>query len=339
MMTHAAGFPLHPELAALFTAQFADPPPVPRLRALKLAIVDEEYSIVGKCTWTVESVDKAFETVRKLIIDGEACYILFDEDEGPWVLMSFVPDNASIKQKMLYSSGLDALRKGLGDGRISRDVKWSDFDEVSYTSAATTAVENRHAALELQTDLERLTVDADRLMAAEAAGGKVTSSGLVLPRTPEVDSAVGRFAGGELALLVLGIEGEHVVLRESAAVASASDVVAHLPPATPCYVLYRGDTGVHSPSSGMGAVTFVYICPEETPIRSKMLHASSKAAVLQTINADGITVDRSFEGVEAHELTDTLRLMETDQPAKSDAAPAITKAAPRGGRKLIRKVV
>lgn len=42
------------------------------------------------------------------------------------------PDNAKIKQKMVFSSSQSALRRGL-DG-IGADIQGTDYDEVSHAS-------------------------------------------------------------------------------------------------------------------------------------------------------------------------------------------------------------
>ena len=40
--------------------------------------------------------------------------MLFRGDDGAWAFLAFVPDNASVKDKMLYSSGRANLIKALG---------------------------------------------------------------------------------------------------------------------------------------------------------------------------------------------------------------------------------
>jgi hypothetical protein len=88
--------------------------------------------------------------------------------------------------------------------------------------------------------------------------------------------------------------------------------------------------------AGAQVVTiFFYSCPEASPVKLKMLHASSKGTMLQAVEGMGISVAKSLEGIEASELADGLLMAELyPSEGGSDATPTITKAAPRGGRKL-----
>jgi len=123
------------------------------------------------------------------------------------------------------------------------------------------------------------------------------------------------------------------VYRTSAASTSVPDLVAALPAAEPCYALFSyAHERAGSPCT---AVVFLYVCPEESPVKLKMLHASSKGSVLQSLETMGVSVVKSLEGVEASDLSAELLDSELYPPSADDAAMSnITKAAPRGGRKL-----
>ena len=90
---------------------------------------------------------------------------------------------------------------------------------------------------------------------------------------------------------------------------------------------------------GASAVLFLYMCDESAPVKVKMLHASTKGPLLTSLAAQGFQVDKSIEGVEAAELSDEeLTSQMYPQDAAAAAAPTITaKAAPRGGRKLVKR--
>ena len=80
------------------------------------------------------------------------------------------------------------------------------------------------------------------------------------------------------------------------------------------------------------------MCPEDAPVRAKMLHASTKGPFLNALTAGGLEIAKSVEGLETAELTEA-ELTTQLYSAASDAAAAgpavVTKAAPRGGRKLV----
>ena len=80
------------------------------------------------------------------------------------------------------------------------------------------------------------------------------------------------------------------------------------------------------------------MCPEDAPVKSKMLHASSKALVVQSLPALGIEVAKSIEGLEPNEIT-IPELGSQLYAMNGSSAPLvpITKPAARGGRRLVRR--
>jgi twinfilin-like protein len=88
-------------------------------------------------------------------------------------------------------------------------------------------------------------------------------------------------------------------------------------------------------------VLFVFCCPDDAPVRGKMLHASSKSSMLEGLQqAFGVVVEKSIEINEPADLTEAWLSAEVygQAPSASGASATLTaKAAPRGGRRLIRK--
>jgi twinfilin-like protein len=343
-MTHAAAFELDAALTSAFAAQFS-PAPSPRLRAIKVVLVDEVFRAAGELPYSEQDAPAAFEGVRREFIrDGEACYVVFDEGTVPWMLMSFVPDNAHVKAKMQSATGVAALRKGLGAvGQLAREVQWSSVEDVAYTTAEASEAARKQDTESLMSEVEKLSIEDARVSASIVASGSHNSTqsatGLAFPMAEPARAALARFRDGALGLLVLAIEDELVVSRATAEAApAAGELAARLEASSPCYVLYRW--AHERAAAATSAVLFLYMCPEDAPVKQKMLHASSKGAMLQTIGAEGATVAKSLEGIEPAELSDAT--LATELYGAADAAAAapvtMTKAAPRaGGRKLIRK--
>ena len=117
----------------------------------------------------------------------------------------------------LYSSAKDTLRKALGGSeKLTREVHWSDLDDVALEEEqSATAREKEHDLL--RTDVERMKIDADKLMAVEATAGRVKSvGGISFPMSADAATALSDLASGSLGVLVLTIEKEIVVLKASA---------------------------------------------------------------------------------------------------------------------------
>ena len=66
-----------------------------------------------------------------------------------------------------------------------------------------------------------------------------------------------------------------------------------LPADVPSYSLYRWSH--ESDGEARDATIFIYVRPEGAPVRAKMLHASSKAAVMQSLGGLGVEIEKSLE--------------------------------------------
>ena len=78
-------------------------------------------------------------------------------------------------------------------------------------------------------------------------------------------------------------------------------------------------------------------------MRTKMLHASTKGPFLSSLASMGLEVVKAIEGLETSELTDAelehgqVRSGGGRSSTRPAAQPTITKAAPKGGRKLVKR--
>jgi hypothetical protein len=65
-----------------------------------------------------------FATVQSHMEPKIPCYILFklDAAENRWLCLSYVPDGSPVKQRMLYASTRDAMKKQLGKSYFVLDM-------------------------------------------------------------------------------------------------------------------------------------------------------------------------------------------------------------------------
>ena len=124
-MSHAAQFSMDPDLSATFEAQYTT---ADRIRALKVTIVDEKFLLSKSVAWLPDAeAPEAFGAAKNaLLAKKEACYMLFRaQSDGTWLLATFVPEDESVRNKMLYSSGRATLKAALGGGdRIGAELHW-----------------------------------------------------------------------------------------------------------------------------------------------------------------------------------------------------------------------
>ena len=340
-MAHAINFSVDPKLLDAFNASES------LNRALTVQIADEAF-VLRKELPTMQGADEQTEFGRMkgdFIVAAEACFVFYRDASQTWNMFSFVPDDAPVRDKMLYSSSRAVLLKALGGTeRIPKSQQWTELDEVKM-AVSQSELERQAEERSVMTEVEKMKLDADRVAAEEAAGSKQTSvAGLTFPMAPEAQASIAVFKAGSLCAVVLAIEGETVVQLASAATATLEELRKLLPTASPSYVLYRWSHV--KANEAASEPLFIYMCPEESPVRSKMLHASTNGPMLTSFTSDGLEITTSIEGLEASELVDK-ELHEQVYAAAAGggggAAPqgglaAMIKAAPpggRGGRKLV----
>ena len=91
-------------------------------------LVSNEELILGDHREASGTWERDWESmVRGSVEADQPCYILFRTDEldgsngYKWVLISWSPDSASVRFKMLYASTKATLKKDFGSGHISDD--------------------------------------------------------------------------------------------------------------------------------------------------------------------------------------------------------------------------
>ena len=97
------------------------------VRALKATIVDERITLSGTAVASGGgTVADDFDNLASDLDVHQANFILFKlggegEAQTGWTLISWVPDLCKVRDKMLYSSSRDNLKRSLGHGYFSNE--------------------------------------------------------------------------------------------------------------------------------------------------------------------------------------------------------------------------
>jgi hypothetical protein len=94
------------------------------VRLFKIQI--EDNAMVLKATVDIKGDEKSdFAEVDATLEEDVPCFILFRMDnttkEG-WLLANWVPENTKVRQKMLYASSRETLKKELGSALIGAEI-------------------------------------------------------------------------------------------------------------------------------------------------------------------------------------------------------------------------
>lgn len=239
----------------------------------------------------------------------KAAYILLkthaDAADG-YAAVTFVPNAAPVRQKMLFASTRLTLVRELGLERFRQQVFATEKAELT---AEGWSKHEAHVSLDAPlTEEESGLKGVKDAEAAESMGtglrrGHVNSK--VDIKTGEgVLEALGLLkeegCKGTLVQLKYALPKEVLTLDSSTDSVDPSDIGAHISTSEPRYSFYS----VPSTSSAEPEILFIYTCPTSSKIKERMIYSTGKNWTRLVAERDaGIAVSRSLEVSEPSELT------------------------------------
>ncbi|KAG8754384.1 Twinfilin-1 [Ceratobasidium sp. 428] len=298
-MSASSGIGVSPEL----TKAFAEAVDSKGTRFLKVKIQNE--SLVPDEIVPTES-DELVQDLPKLqeiLQDDVPAYVLARTDNS-WLFISYVPDNAKVRDKMLYASTRGALTKALGDQRFKDSIfatSKSDLTPEAYEAhqrhlAAPKPLTARERELEDIRAAERETSSA-----YEGSGVRqsIVGSRVGMKWTDEVGEALKELPanGGRAVVISIDPTNEVYVLKDTKDV-TLEEFPGVLPASEPAYGFYswvQGDAAPH--------IIFTYTCPSGSPIKHRMLYSSGVASLVHDVKTDlGVIVAKRLEASDPSEL-------------------------------------
>jgi twinfilin-like protein len=99
------------------------------VRAFLLAIRDDKVEIVKTVTKS-GTWEQDFSLLKGQVDAKEASYILYLKDEK-YLFFQYIPDSASVKNKMIYASSKNTISKQLGESNFSEYIFCTTLQEIS----------------------------------------------------------------------------------------------------------------------------------------------------------------------------------------------------------------
>ena len=270
-----------------------------------------------------------FDALANIVSNVEASLILFclTDETAPskeWMLISFIPDECRVRDKMLYAGSKEDLKKALGSSYFRSDYSTSSKDELTW--AMFTKSSDKTVSNDILSDRERL-IDLERtLIHAESNDLKSTAMG-VLPfnMTTDTDQAFKDFNSGAKNFIELTVRSEVITLISSNIVKSGDKLQSLVSATEPTFYM------IHLDNKRL----FVFSCPENAQVRLKMTMAASRASVLASASKEGITFDTTI-GISSPEEIDAL-FSETPDSVFSPVAANITHSKPKAPGRAVNK--
>ncbi|OXU23064.1 twinfilin isoform X2 [Nasonia vitripennis] len=340
-MSHQTGIKANDALKKIF-AKCRDG----KIRVLKVSIENEELAPstsskpVGK--WQ-NDYDKL---IKPLIEENQPAYILYrldtkSPDSGyDWLLISWSPDTAPVRQKMLYASTKATLKQEFGSasikeelhGTVPEDISLDGYHRHKRNDAAPAPLTTAEEEL---AELKKTTVHTDYSVETRHQ----TLSGVAFPVTDEAKQAITDLGKGvhEYVQLKIDTEEEKIHLVMAGEV-SLDKLPTKVPSDSARYHLYNFK---HTHEGDyIEAIVFIYSMPGYScTIRERMLYSSCKAPLLELIQSLGVTIAKKLEIDDGMELTEAF-LQDELHPKVNLHRPkfAKPKGPPNRGGKRITKV-
>ncbi|KAH6606877.1 hypothetical protein Trco_006030 [Trichoderma cornu-damae] len=244
--------------------------------------------------------------------DAALYAILRRYDDTPrFVAVTYVPDAANIRQKMLFASTRLTLVRELGTEHFRETPFMTMAHELTDKGFK---AHDAHNALEAPLTEEERTLGEVKRAEQEAGSGTAVreihlSQSLNMPVDEDAIAAMKEVAEGRKAVATLKIDAaaERVKLvPESPNPGSIGELVKSISTVEPRFTFYRF-THTHD-GAEQAPVLFFYTCPA-TPgnraIRNRMLYPLMKRAVLAIAEQEaGITLAKKFEVEDPGEITE-----------------------------------
>ncbi|KAF2270110.1 actin depolymerizing protein [Lojkania enalia] len=241
------------------------------------------------------------------IKSNEALYILLRRADDlssvdkSLVAVTYVPNSAPVRQKMLFASTRLTLVRELGGEHFSESVLCTEADELSASGwekhLAHTASDNP------LTEEEQTLQDVKEAEALESRGTRgqgLAQGGRIAVRADEnIAEALRGLNGGGDNLVQLRIDaGSETLQLVSSATTSAAGLKSAIEGYEPRFSFYRHD----DPAS---SIVFISTCPSGAKIKERMLYAASRGNVISLAQQEGgLKVEKKIEATNPDEVTE-----------------------------------
>ncbi|KAI8458392.1 hypothetical protein BY996DRAFT_4577259 [Phakopsora pachyrhizi] len=363
-MSAQSGITVSQELSELFSEANS---PVGNVRLISVRIENESLRLVSTRSPIVGRTEvEDFDLIDSDIIGSDQeeprpiflLYRLGDRADGKWILISYVPDHARVREKMIYASTRATLTRQLGDSNFGKTYFATSKDEL--TPAGYQIHKRSQESASTMTIGERQLEEIRRLeiMDSISTGTQIRSSNLWGQRNDSEPSKVFNGLGGSNANLGLNwsenaydslrswsqgdspnawvqftidLSSETIELKSEGSLSKLS-----FPTDIPSYTFYS----LKDEHGGEDDV-FIYACPSESPVKSRLIYSSSSSSVSSKVNELGIRIDKKIETSDPEEIDKDYIISEllsttvsdpNNNPIKSDVK--FSKPARPGRRKL-----
>ncbi|KAL7776378.1 hypothetical protein CFE70_006794 [Pyrenophora teres f. teres 0-1] len=292
-------------------------------RGILATIQNETIVPSGTISSTASTFVDDLSNLQSHIQPNAALYILLrraDSLASPdksLVAITYVPNAAPVRQKMLFASTRLTMVRELGGEHFGESVFTTEASELTSSGwekhIAHTASENPLTAEEQS--LQDIK-DAEALESRGTRGQGLAQGGRIAIRADdEIAGALRKLGeGGTDNLVQLRMDGASETLQlVSSSSATPSTLASAIDTKEPRYAFYRHD----DPDA---SIVFISTCPSGAKIRERMIYAASRGNVVSLAqNEAGLKVVKKLEATNPDEVTEQIILDEFKVEKKEES--------------------
>lgn len=288
-------------------------------------VLDAVNSLASRHSSIVAKIVQDNEPVIKLekILDGldaikgflegnqdEPYYIIINDDPKK-IFISYTPDYAPTRSKMLYASSKITFQRQLGSNSLKSFMftEVEDIDERSWNDTTSTT------ELMTSSELEQLDIDAQQASLRSVRAVKLASAqqgnslGFNIQNSGDIAALFDHY---NMLIFKIDLTAEEIVVESKINISQHADILETLPKDTPSYSIYKNE----------GKYYFIFSCPSGSSIKQRMVYAANKRQFLVNLQElDNIVMKNTFEIGDAEEL----ELSEFSESSNKESPATATK--------------
>ncbi|KAK3213959.1 hypothetical protein GRF29_28g1629760 [Pseudopithomyces chartarum] len=276
-------------------------------RGLLATISQEAIVPASPIPSTHETFLEDLSNLRDFIKPNEALYILLrrndvlSSSDKSLVAITYVPNAAPVRQKMLFASTRLTLVRELGGEHFPESIFCTEADELT-AQGWEKHVKHTESGNPLTAEEQSLQdiKEAEALESRGTQGQSLAQGGRIAIRADDSISGalrqLGQGGGDNLVQLRMDAPTETLQFVSSGS-ATPDSIAAAIDKQEPRFTFYR-----HSDSEG--SIVFISTCPSGAKIKERMLYAASRSNVISLAqNEGGLKVAKRLEATNPDEIT------------------------------------
>ncbi|KAF9567572.1 actin depolymerizing protein [Agrocybe pediades] len=278
-MSALSGITASPDLASAF----ANAVQSTSTRFIKISIRNESlvHDLSIPITGAFEDDLSKLQDDQVLLPDTPA-YVLakLDLPSSDWLAISYVPDTAQVRDKMLYASTRLPLLRSLGSTLFTDALFATSKDDLTPEAYA---AHLRHAAApnplsKREQEIADLRVSESKTASYEGSNARAShvGTGVGFAWSGELEEALTALGQGKSsAVVVTTIDPDEKLVLYHAGDVEANSLSSSLPSSDPCYAFFAW------PHDEVCDIIFIYSCPSTSSVKYRMLYSTGTLSTYQ----------------------------------------------------------